>query len=229
MKPASELKLTDGSRPAFLTGVSLTRAFFIPLLLFVAGAAPAGAQVTEVVVGVTPTCPYGISACWAGAREGLGRLEGIETVASTPDAYNCTARVQLKDNTLPAIARWYQEFQSAVGQTYALRGVEVTVEALVEGSGNKLVLRLPKFNRPVMLAPLRHKLQWNFKKNSPRQPEPDERDAYQLLQKDLKATEKARKGRALQVQVTGPLEQSGKDFTIEVREYFSHAPSRLNR
>ncbi len=26
----------------------------------------AGAQVSEVVVGITPTCPYGLVACWAG-------------------------------------------------------------------------------------------------------------------------------------------------------------------
>src|SRR5258705_9856684 len=47
----------------------------------------ASAQVTEVVVGITPTCPYGISACSAVANEALGQLEDVESVAKIPDSY----------------------------------------------------------------------------------------------------------------------------------------------
>ena len=41
-------------------------------------AEPAGAQVNEVVVGVTPTCPYETRSrgCWAGAYWALGAARG---------------------------------------------------------------------------------------------------------------------------------------------------------
>lgn len=40
---------------------------------------------TKVVVGLAGTCPYGIAACWGGANEALGRLEGVQSVDPIPD------------------------------------------------------------------------------------------------------------------------------------------------
>jgi hypothetical protein len=191
--------------------------FSLALLVSAFGAGPVLAQVTEVDVGVTPTCPYGIGACWGGAYEALGRLDGVKSVAATPDAYNCTARVVLKQaGALPDVDRWAGQFKSMVGNVYAFRGVEITAEGTVEVDGDTLALRVPGLAQPLPLAPLRDKLQWNFKKSSARQPEPDERDAHA----QLAARKKAARVGPLRAQVTGPLKKSGSGYALEVREFF---------
>jgi len=199
-------------RPSLLPG-------FAALVLLLR-AAPAGAQVKDVVVGVTPTCPYGLSACWAGAYEGLGHLEGVESVAAAPDAYNCTAHVHLKGKGLPDLDKWPEQFKAAVGDAYVFRGVEVTAKGSVSEKDGNLVLDVPGLGRPFSLAPLEHKLQWNFRKGSARQPEEDEKNAY----RQLAAKSKDAKSGGLRVEVTGPLRATGKGLTLEVREFFLVTP-----
>jgi len=190
------------------------------VLALILWAGPANAEVTEVVVGVTPTCPYGISACWAGAYAALGRLDGVGSVTRAPDAYNCTAHVYLKDSGLPNLEKWAEQFKSLVGGAYVFRGVEVTIKASVNEKDGGLVLQTPGITRPVTLARLQHKLQWNFKKASPRQPEQDERDAYQ----QLAAAKKEAKVSAFRVMVTGPLRMTDKGIVLEIREFFLVSP-----
>ena len=134
---------------------------------------PAGAQVSEVVVGITPTCPYGLVACWAGAYDAVMRIECVESVDQTPNAYNCTASVRLKDNRLPDPDKWAEQFKKTVDQAYGFRGVEVSISGTVEARDGVLALCVPGIDRTIALAPLRHKLQWNAAKAAPRQPEPD--------------------------------------------------------
>jgi hypothetical protein len=190
------------------------------LLVLVASMTPAQAQVKEVIVGVTPTCPYGLGACWAGAYEALAHLDGVESVARTPDTYNCTAQVCLKTPGLPDMARWTKQFKAAVGAVYVFRGVEVTVKGSVDKRDGSLVLQAPGLKRPVTLTPLENKLQRNFRKASPRQPEPDERRAYRRLT----AKVEKKKGGALNVEVTGPLRQTDNGLVLEVREWLASAP-----
>jgi len=198
-------------------GKTIHRSFLasFSLLAFAILASPAEAQVTDVVVGVTPTCPYGISACWSGAYAALGGLKGVEAVAKSPDTYNCTAQVLLKNDGLPDPAAWSGQFKSAAGEVYGFRGVEVTVEGTLEGEDENLALRVPGVQQPIRLSPLRDKLQWNFKKAAARQPEPDERDA--LAQLALK--KKDAKGGLYKVEVTGPLKNAGEGYVLEVREF----------
>jgi hypothetical protein len=180
------------------------------------------AQVMEVTVGITPSCPYGIGACWSGAYEALGSLDGITSVSESPDAYNCTARVYIKGSGLPEAGRWVEQFKSRVGRIYEFRGVEVTLEGTIEARGDALVVRVPGVAEPVALKPLAAKLQWNFRKGKARQPEPDEKDAYQQLAQNKSAAG----SRAFTVQVTGPLEQTTAGFSLQVREFFPMAPPR---
>jgi hypothetical protein len=185
-------------------------------LTFALWSEPARAQVTEVVVGVTPTCIYGMNACWGGAYQALGRLDDVETVERTPDAYNCTAHLFLKDKALPDIDQWAEQFRSIVGQSYVFRGVEVTVVGSIEGREDGLNLQVPGLKQPVTLAPLQHKLQWNFAKASARQPEPDEQAAYAQFADKSKATMPG----PVKVQVTGPLRKTDTGVVLEVREFF---------
>jgi galactose oxidase len=190
--------------------------FLLPLLTLVLGSSPSIAQVSEVVVGVTPSCPYGIGACWAGAYEALGRLDGVKSVARTPDAYNCTAIVYLKTAGLPDVDQWTEQFKATVGRLYVFRGVEATVEGSVEQKEDGLVMRIPGLEQPVALLPLQHKLQWNFKRASARQPEPDEQAAFN----ELLTKQRAAKHSEFRVQVTGPLRKTDKGTVLEVREFF---------
>ena len=154
------------------------RPFLVGLIAAMAllhGAGPIRAQVTEIVVGITPHCPYGFPGCWAGAKEALETLDDILIVASTPDRFNCTARVTLKHDGLPDLVKWPKQFNSMVGQAHTFRGVEVTVMASVVKKNEQLILKTPGLRQEITLEPLQNKLQWNFKKNAPRQPEPDER------------------------------------------------------
>jgi galactose oxidase len=183
------------------------------------------AQIHEVVVGVTPTCPYGIKACWAGAFHALGRIDGVESVSTTPDAYNCTASIYLKPQTLPDPERWAASFKRMVDKAYVFRGVELTVEGTVEKVGDGLTLRVPGVPRPFELAPLRHKLQWNFKKAVARKPEPDERDAMEQLVRESKEAGKS----TFRVQVTGPFSRTEHGYALEVREFSAANPVKDKR
>jgi hypothetical protein len=147
-------------------------------------------------------------------------LEGVEAVAAVPNAYNCTAQVRVRGGGLPDVDRWARQFKAAVGDVYVFRGVEVTVSASLEtkGKGGTPVLQVPGLKQSIALAPLQHKLQWNFKKRSARQPEPDERDAYRELAARARDHDAAT-GR-LTIQVTGPLRMTDKGYVLEVREYF---------
>ena len=78
----------------------------------------AAAAGTKVVVGLTGTCPYGISACWGGAYEALQQLDGVELVDPIPDGERSTATVFLVDDRLPAVDRWQPEFHAIVHDSY---------------------------------------------------------------------------------------------------------------
>jgi hypothetical protein len=190
------------------------------ILALALSAESAHAQLREVVVGITTTCPYDNAiegSCWSGAYNALQKLEGVNSIEQSANGYNCTARVYVKDNSFPDPNKWALQFKECVGQTYIFRGVEVTVDGTIAAGGESLVLRVPGVELPITLRPLEHKLQWNAKKGSARQPEPDERDAHEQLVSKVKD---AKQG-GLKVQVTGPLTKSDKGYALEVREFFS--------
>jgi galactose oxidase len=185
--------------------------------LFLSMTATSYAQVAqEVVVGITPTCPYGLGACAVGAREGLKQLDGVQLVANTPDKYNCTFDILLKSAELPDIDRWKTQLKDVVGEAFVFRGVEVTIRGpIIERSGT-LMLDAAGLKTPITFAPLENKLQWNFRKSMPRQPEPMEADAYQQLTAQcLKAPDKRAK-----FEITGPLRSTAQGHIVEVREFF---------
>jgi hypothetical protein len=188
------------------------------LVLLLATSAPAG--VTHVTVGITPTCPYGITACWSGARAALRGLKGVRSVPETPDSYNCTADIEFSGSGLPDPKAWEQEFRKTVGELYVFRGVEVTVTGHVELKGEEMLLRSPGIERPVSLARFEHKLQYNFRKNKTRQAEPEEQSAYDLLVNRIKALG----GGPHAVEIVGPVRQSGDNAVIEIREVYLLTP-----
>lgn len=178
-------------------------------------------QVKDVVVGVTPTCPYGLSACWGGAREALLKLDGVAAVEAAPDKYNCTAQVRLKGNALPDVEKWKDQFQAGVGKVYEFRGVEATVEGVVRVEGDTVTIDVPGVPTPIRLAPLKNKLQWNFRKKAARQAEPEEASAFETLSAVVRQREKA-----ATVSLTGALGKDKAGPTLEVREFFAEAATK---
>ena len=203
----------DRTRPA---------SFVVAAAVLALAAPPAAGQVVQVTVGVTPNCPYGLPACWSGARPALLGLDGVVSVTTVPDGYNCTADVRFKGKGLPDVAAWDLRFRAAVGGTHRLRGVELTVEGVARPAAGAVLLDVPGLADPLPLAPLEHKLQWNVGKRAARQPEPDEKAAYQTLAAAL-----ARRGPGtgpLTVRATGPLHGTGRDRRLELREFFTAEP-----
>jgi hypothetical protein len=143
-------------------------------------------------------------------------------VTTVPDNYNCTAEIRLRGSALPNPEVWAKGFRAQVGEAYHFRGVEVTVVGTLDRQGDSFVVRVPGVERPIPLAPLRHKLQWNFHKEAVRQPEPDERAAYDQLA-EMAGRSRAK---ALKVQLTGPLPRSESGVILEVREFFDVTPGK---
>jgi len=168
---------------------------------------------SRIVVGVTPTCPYGILACSGAAHEALGKMEGVEAVTSVPDSYNCTFELQRNQPGLPPNEKWKGQFRAVVGDVFVFRGVEITVDGQLTRQGDNWILQVPGEKTPIRVAPLQHKLQWNFRKRISRQPEPDESLAYQELCQHA-STE------AIPVQIIGPFRWADQVPVIEVREYY---------
>lgn len=179
---------------------------------------PVAAQLSPIaVIGVTPTCPYGIKGCAAAAIEGLSKLEGVKSVSPHPDAYNSTLDVELTGDALPPVAKWPEQLKAVVGEIFVFRGVELTVEGRLIKRDGMLSVEVEGFTSPIYLEPLEHKLQWNFRKRAARQPEPDELAAYRQL-----AAQADDQG-SVKVQVTGPLQLKDGIGILEIREFFAIA------
>jgi galactose oxidase len=170
-----------------------------------------------VVVGITPTCPYGLSSCWSGAYEALKHLNGVKLVRPVPNAEDSTGFVYLKHNGLPDLDAWPAEFASIANGVHRFRGVEVTLKDVLETRpGNALVMHGNDIRPPLLLEPMQvgDKIQWDVGKASAKPLERDEQDAYQRLQQKVEDA-----GGSLSAQVTGPLVKSGAGYVLKVRQF----------
>jgi hypothetical protein len=170
-----------------------------------------------VVVGVTPTCPYGISACWGGAYEALKHMRGVRLVRPIPNAQDSTAYVYLEHGGLPDLEVWPTEFANIANGTHLFRGVEVTVEGVLQlQEANTLVMQRNDLRPALLLQPIApgDKIQWDATKASPKPLDPLEEVAY------LKLHEKVTNaGGPLKAVVTGPLKEVDGQFVLEVRNF----------
>ena len=171
-----------------------------------------------VVVGVTPACPYGISACWGGAYESLTHMHGVRLVRPVPNAEDSTAFVYLEHDGLPHLDAWSTEFARMANGTHVLRGVEVTVTGLLEmRPAGSLVMDGNDVRPPLLLQPMEatDKIQWDASKRAPQPLEPLEQDAFPRL---LEQVENA--GGSLNATITGPLRKTDDGgYVLKVREF----------
>lgn len=169
------------------------------------------------MVGVTATCPYGISACWGGAYESLTHMQGVRLVRPVPNAQDSTAFVYLEHDGLPDLDVWPTQFANIANGTHIFRGVEVTVEGVLETqeSGSLIVHGNDK-RPPLLLEPIQagDKIQWDAGKQSVKPLDPLEQGAYGTLLEKVKSVRGP-----LIATVTGPLKKSDYEYVLEVRRF----------
>jgi hypothetical protein len=181
-------------------------------------AVTSAARGTPVVVGITGTCPYGIGACWGGAHEALSRLEGVDLVNPIPNADDSTAEVFLRGDRVPALDRWGEQFRSIVNGRYLLRGVEVTLQGVVQERDGRLFLAGTAERPLVQLTALdaADKIQWNHTVQARRPMDAAEALAYERLAAASRGSQTGRR-----VAVTGPLTQTAAGYQLHVRVFRS--------
>lgn len=173
----------------------------------------------QVVVGLTPSCPYGLGACWGGAYEALERLQDVASVQQVPDTQNSLAFVNLTHSGLPPVASWPEQFARTANGTYGFRGIEVTLQGTVTKQGNQLTLEGTEHRPPVVLIALEPeaKIQWDHGTLKRRALTRSEADAYNRLTKQVRASTNVAKG--TYVTVTGPLQQTEHYYYLQLRTY----------
>lgn len=145
-------------------------------------------------------------------REGLARLEGVESVSQRPDLKADTCELRWRGGRLldpHTLSNHVYEIR--VGAR--VRGVEATVVGGMEKQGSDLVLRVSGTNAVLQLAPLATKVQKDKKRKRPEALTRAETKAYQTLLGKWKDVMKT-------VQVTGPLVRNGAGaLTLQVRKF----------
>lgn len=146
-------------------------------------------------------------------REGLARLEGVESISERCNRQAGTGELRMKNGRLvdpQVLAKQIADLR--VGAR--LRGLEATIEGFLERKDGKPVFRVGKSNEILQLAPLTTKVQIDaLKTKEPESPTKEEKQAYQRLL--------ARNDMRQPAQITGPLRHAaaGKPLTLEVRAF----------
>ena len=142
-------------------------------------------------------------------REGLARLEGVESVSDRCDRFTGTGELRLKNGRLidpDTLAKNLTD----IGVGARLRGLEATIDGFLEKKDGKPVLRIAKSNEILQLAALTTKVQIDaVKSKRPQAPLKTEKDAYKKLRAQAKSQPQP-------IRITGPL-RAGKK--IEVRTF----------
>ena len=142
-------------------------------------------------------------------REGLARLEGVESISERCNRQAGTGELRLKNGRLVDPQSLAKQIAD-VGVGARLRGLEATIDGVLEKKGGKTVLRVAKSNEILELAPLTTKVQIDaVKSKKPEPPAKQEKEAYKKLRARAKDEPQA-------VRITGPLRAGNK---IEVRTF----------
>ena len=147
-------------------------------------------------------------------REGLARLEGVESVSERCNRHAGTGELRLRNGRLVDPETLAQQIADIrVGAR--LRGLEATIDGHIEKQRGKPVFRVSKSNEILQLSPLTTKVQIDAVKTKRVQPPTlEEKRAYKALLAKLKAEPSP-------ARITGPLRHtsSAKPLILEVRAF----------
>lgn len=142
-------------------------------------------------------------------REGLARLEGVESTSERCNRQTGTAELRAKKGRLlnPTVL---SNQIAEIGVGARLRGLEATIKGFVERKDGRPVLRVAKSNEILQLVPLATKVQIDaLKTKQPEPPTREEKNAHERLLARVK-------DRPQPVRITGPLRDGMK---LEVRTF----------
>jgi galactose oxidase len=171
-----------------------------------------------VAIGLTASCPYGLGPCWSAAHRGLRNIKDIEKILPVPDSTNSIAFVYLKQDIIPDIDVWCEQFEKAAGKQYHIRGLEMTVFGQVarhhSGTDEQIIVRGTSIRHDLVLAPFspHSKLEWDRAEREPKAALDKELHAWALLSTTLEGPKHMR--------VTGRLQKLGHEkYSLEVRSF----------
>lgn len=169
---------------------------------------------TRIEIGLTASCPYGLSACWGFASEALSKLSGVEHVDPIAHGSGSTASVFLLDNTLPNLNLWTEELKALVRDTYGLRGYEAAVVGKVEARDGSLYLVADDSRPEVPLISLKAgtKIQRDGGTGGPQDATAKELSACATLGEEMAGNDGL-------VRITGPVNMEASGHTIQVRSF----------
>ena len=174
-----------------------------------------------VDIGITPLCPYGLGACWAGAHDALQKLSDVQAVQPVSNQEDSLASVYLRQDILPDIDVWRSEFAKVIHGGYIMRGIEITVSGKLikrqSGAQEQITMASTSTRPQLVLAPFQpaSQLKWDMAAKATRPITNTEAEAYHRLSATL--TEQST---GVMMQVTGTLQKHGAgDFSLDVREF----------
>ena len=174
------------------------------------------AKFPPVTVGVTATCPYGLSACWGSAHKALTDLQGVDVVSPIANSVDSTASVYLNHGGLPDLDVWPEQFAENAEGSHFFRGVEIELTGDIATLGEFVIVTGNPVRPDVPLAPLQaaDKIQWNHETASPWPPQPEELGAYHELVESFRSI-----SGPFRATIIGPLKKTGTDFVLHVRGF----------
>lgn len=142
-------------------------------------------------------------------REGLARLEGVESISERCNRQAGTGELRLKNGRLvdpQSLAKQIADIR--VGAR--LRGLEATIDGFLEKKDGKPVFRIAKSNELLQLVALTTKVQIDaIKTKKPEPPTKEEKQGYKRLRACVKDQPQL-------IRITGPLRGGMK---LEVRAF----------
>lgn len=183
------------------------RVISLSLLLFLL--VPARADVRSITVGIDVNSPYGLGEPWVIIREGLLRLENIEWVSPQPDRQNSTGELRTKGGVMPDLDALAKSIRD-IGAGASLRGVEATIDGVLEKSAGQFVLRAGKTRQVLTLEPATLRIQLAPRQKSPEPLTDAEQKAFQTLTAKWQ-------GQPLAVRITGPIFTRDGKTSLAVR------------
>lgn len=168
-------------------------------------------EVRSVTIGVDVNSPYGISEPWVMIREGLLRLDGIESVNPQPDRKTATGELHTKNGRVPdvdALAKGLRE----IGAGASLRGVEAIIDGRLEKQGDRFVLRVAGTDQILALESIKQRIHLNQRNKAPEPLTEREQKAFQNLVAKWQ-------GQPRDVRITGTLANRPDTTVLAVRQF----------
>lgn len=147
-------------------------------------------------------------------REGLQRLEGVESVGERAEIKAQTCQIKTKNGQLLDL-RLLAIHLVDIGVGARLRGVEATIDGVLTEHEGWPALLIDGWKDPIRLMPLTQIVQLDYDKRRARVPHRQEWEAY------LRLAPRVNGKSQLQVEIVGPLVQDAADgkLRLQVRQF----------